>query len=413
MSTEWRASVNLGPDRGVWHPRTWQDVVDAAAGGLLDESPWLDLKRELKSGKPGNNDLAVDAAAMALEGGMLLYDVEDHDSRAGKVVGVELAGMADRVDQVARGKIRPPLMVRSVEIEDPARPGWGCLLVIVPPSPQAPHMVDNMYYGRGDRGNRKLTDEDVRRELARRAQHHLDLSEQLRLLRDEDYAPHEFGHLYVIVQPLAARDDLLADFLTGSDAQLKIRYKADQISRELGQGWAPALSDATRPQRRADGLAFTSAYGQQDIREQSFVEVVVREDGGVALTCGRGTDSLPRAGHTDPRLTFPTLLLGLTHSALSVAAQLAVEVSGYQGQWSVGVLLDQMKGVTAHRGNAGFHDGTPYSRDEYEQQTVTSTVELVDDAPAVVQRLLGKLMRGLRVDGIYLPYSPEKLRKAS
>ncbi len=395
----------------MWHPRTWKDVVDAAAGGLLDESPWVDLKKLLKPGKPGNNDLAVDAAAMALDGGMLLYGVEDHDSHAGKVVGVELAGLADRVDQVVRSKIHPPLMVRSVEIEDPARPGWGCLLVIVPPSPQAPHMVDNVYYGRSDRGNRKLSDQDVRMELARRAQHHSDVSDQLRLLRDEDAAPHEQGHLYVIVQPLAAREDLIADFLTGGDAQRAILRYSEQISRGLGYSWSPGLNDASRPQRRADGLAFTSSY-DHEIKEQSFVEVVVREDGGVALTCGRGTDSLrkPSYDNNGYRVTFPPLLLGLTHSVLALVARLAVDVSGYQGQWSVGVLLDGMKGATAHRGNAGFHDGTPYSRAEYEQQTVTSTAELADDVPAVVQRLLGKLMRGLRVDGLHLPYSPEKLR---
>lgn len=123
MGTDFTGAVNLGPDHGMWRPRTWQDIVSAAADGLLDESRWVDLKRELKAGRPGNNDLAVDVAAMSLEGGMLLYGVIDHESRAGEVVGVELAGLADRVDQVTRMKVHPPVIVRSVPIEDPARPG--------------------------------------------------------------------------------------------------------------------------------------------------------------------------------------------------------------------------------------------------------------------------------------------------
>jgi hypothetical protein len=37
---------------------TWADVVEAAAGGLLDESHWVDLKRELATGKASvNTDL--------------------------------------------------------------------------------------------------------------------------------------------------------------------------------------------------------------------------------------------------------------------------------------------------------------------------------------------------------------------
>jgi hypothetical protein len=67
--------------------------------------------------------------------------------------------LADRVDQVARDKVQPPLVVRSQEVSD--RPGWGCLLVHVPPSAQAPHMVDYVYYGRGDRANVRLGDEQV------------------------------------------------------------------------------------------------------------------------------------------------------------------------------------------------------------------------------------------------------------
>jgi hypothetical protein len=37
----------LGPGKGRWTPAGWSDVVEAAAGGLLDESHWVDLKQEL------------------------------------------------------------------------------------------------------------------------------------------------------------------------------------------------------------------------------------------------------------------------------------------------------------------------------------------------------------------------------
>jgi hypothetical protein len=97
------SSAYLGPEKGRWTPTAWSDVVEAAAGGLLDESHWVDLKQELPAGKRTHNtELAQDLASLAVDGGLLVVGVEDHDSRAGKVCGVELARLADRVDQVAR-----------------------------------------------------------------------------------------------------------------------------------------------------------------------------------------------------------------------------------------------------------------------------------------------------------------------
>ena len=180
----------LGPGKGRWTPAGWSDVVEAAAGGLLDESHWVDLKQELPAGKRTHNtELAQDLASFAVDGGLLVIGVEDHNSRAGKVCGVELAKLADRVDQVARDKVRPSLVVRSHEVPDPDRPGRGCLLVHVPPSPQAPHMVDYVYYGRGDRANIRLGDEQVRAILEGRQRGRLDVVAELLRMADDDPIP--------------------------------------------------------------------------------------------------------------------------------------------------------------------------------------------------------------------------------
>lgn len=412
---DFTGAVNLGVDHGMWRPRSWQDIVTAAAGGLLDESRWVDLKRELKAGRPGNNDLAVDVAAMSLEGGLLLYGVVDHESRAGEVVGVELDGLADRVDQVARMKVHPPVIVRSVPIPDPDRPGWGCLLVIVPASAQAPHMVDNIYYGRADRANRKLSDQEVRQAIAVRAQSEHDVGRQLRALRDEDPGPkpHQRGHLYLVAQPLAAPADALVEFITGPDFQMDILMMARSVTQQLGVQWDPRLTSATRARRRADGVAFTSYDDPGRIDEPSLLEVVLREDGSVALTCGRGTDTLTsRMTEESEAVVFPVLVLGLAHSVMMMAGRMAQHAGGYQGQWAVGVLLDNLKNVSPFDGRATWGDmGVPYSRAEYEQLTTTTTMELTEQTSAVVERLLGRLLRGLGVDSRYLPYSVESLQK--
>src|SRR6266540_7148296 len=72
------STAYLGPETGRWAPGTWTDVVEAAAGGLIDESHWVDLKQELPSGKAKHNtDLAKDLASLAVDGGLLVIGVED------------------------------------------------------------------------------------------------------------------------------------------------------------------------------------------------------------------------------------------------------------------------------------------------------------------------------------------------
>ena len=129
--TERPISAYLGQDKGRWAPKDWSAVVEAAAGGLLDESHRLELKRELPSAnRASNTELAKDLASLAVDGGLLVIGIEDRDSRAGNVCGVLLAGLADRVDQVARDKVRPSLVVRSHPIADPDRPNpeWAACL---------------------------------------------------------------------------------------------------------------------------------------------------------------------------------------------------------------------------------------------------------------------------------------------
>lgn len=91
MAEQRPSSAYLGTEKGRWTFSTWADIVDAAAGGLLDESHWVDLKQELPAGKRTHNtELAKDLASLAVDGGLLVVGIEDDNSRAGKVCGVEV-----------------------------------------------------------------------------------------------------------------------------------------------------------------------------------------------------------------------------------------------------------------------------------------------------------------------------------
>ena len=73
------SSACLGPEKGRWTPTAWSDVVEAAAGGLLDESHWVDLKQELPTGKRTHStELAQDLASLAVDGGLLaVYGMQE------------------------------------------------------------------------------------------------------------------------------------------------------------------------------------------------------------------------------------------------------------------------------------------------------------------------------------------------
>jgi hypothetical protein len=419
VAEQWRGSAYLGPEKGRWAPAAWSDVVEAAAGGLLDESHWIDLKQDLPAGKPKHNtDLAKDLASLAVDGGLLLIGVEDADSRAGNVCGVELAKLADRVDQVARGKVHPPLVVRCHEVPDPDRPGWGCLLVHVPPSAQAPHMVDYVYYGRGDRANTRLGDEQVRAVIDAHARGRADAAAVLRRMADEDPFPadtRQFGHLYLLAQPETASEEALVELLAGADAVRVIQEIIGQIVRARGiPGFEPDAHQLLERVPRAEGLAMTSYSADEGPhREQSLLELVIREDGGIRLTCGRGTDAFPRPGFAPPdqptMAVIAALVLGLAYVLAALAGLLADQFAAYQGQWRLGLRMDRLRGAVPLdllQGHPLNRPGNPYSRDEYEKVTSASTEELINAPHAVTERLAAPLLRGLGVASLYLPYKP-------
>jgi hypothetical protein len=145
-------------------------------------------------------------------------------------------------------------------------------------------------------------------------------------------------------------------------------------------------------------------------REQSLLELVIREDGGLRLTCGRGTDTFPPRGFPRPDrppvAVIAMLVLGLTHSVVALAGRLAGEYAGYQGQWRLGIRTDRLRGAVPLdllQDPLG-RLGNPYSPEEYEKVTSAATEELLNAPHAAAERLVAPLLRGLGIGSRYLPY---------
>jgi hypothetical protein len=226
----------------------------------------------------------------------------------------------------------------------------------------------------------------------------------------------QLGHLYVLAQPETASQEALVEFLARSDALRVIRETIAAVVRERGSsttGFEPDLHQLSNQVPCAEGSALAS-YSAEDgpRREQSLLELVIREDGGVRLICGRGTDIFSREmfppTNRPPTAVIAMLVLGLTHSVAALAGRLSDAHDAYQGQWHLGIRMDRLRAAVPldHLQDVLHQPGNRYPRDEYERATSASTEELVTAPHAVAERLVAPLLRGLGIAHIYLPYKP-------
>jgi hypothetical protein len=147
---------------------TYADADAAASAGRVFEHHYLELKSEYTNAN--NEELAVDLAALANDSGLLVVGVAE-DRATGRSIGLTpftLDGFVERVEQVARAFLDPPLNVECTTLIDAIRPARGIVLIRVPASELAPHQANERYYGRNERGTYRLSDAAVEVLMRRR-----------------------------------------------------------------------------------------------------------------------------------------------------------------------------------------------------------------------------------------------------
>ena len=147
----------------------------------VTEGPHLDYKRELGT-KGEYRDLAKDVAAFAnAYGGYLVYGVEEKKEGDEGEAEIEIVGLAipdidgflSALEQTVRARTTPSVEVRTKAIElstkeeDEKEPRY-VVVVEVPPSLNAPHMADHVFYRRGDRTSSPMDYMEIRRAFSQR-----------------------------------------------------------------------------------------------------------------------------------------------------------------------------------------------------------------------------------------------------
>jgi hypothetical protein len=397
----------LPPCRGL-APRTEAALETAAKDRHLVETHVLELKRELPpGGDSANKELARDLASLAIDGGLLIIGVDEDKDYA--LTPVPLDGLAERVEQVAGSRIDEPLPLTFFEIESAAKPSDGYLLARVPASPRAPHMVDNRYWGRGDKTKYMLSDAQVERLIAQRARWAVNAETALNDWIAADpiaLDQRQNAHLFVIADPVPPRERLLLPVLGVGDWTAAFRTLVTATTNQGGATFAPDMTThLSYFSTTADGWAWKSyaVFGQRDEgeqgreRERGALIVEVCENGQLRMMCGRATED-----YNGKRLMIDDLVLGLTARMVSLAEGVS-HAAGFLGSWDFGVGVTMLKGAISHRrytrDGFGF-PGPPYTADNYSATTRASLAEIERGTGPVVERLLGHLYRAVGADQV-------------
>lgn len=394
-----------------WPPRTEADILAALARGDVVESSQLDVKLKVGNTDGERRGTAKDLASFAIDGGALLIGVrEDKENRKFFAAPFDLNDVVERIELIAATLVEPSLPVHPREIPS-ATDGLGYVWVDIPESPDAPHMVDGRYYGRGERTNRKLGDAEVLRlhrgrgselafsRAALDALHNQDPYVSARLNADEGAEPlTEHGHLYLVATPHRRVVDRAEDLLWRSPERLRgFDQAADRDVPDLLRGAVSYLSSGSRIVPRSTAISLTSfrENGQADPFAESYgMEVRVESDGtvGVIFT---GFSSATDGDQTGE--IVDAMLVGGAWKLLSLARSVALYI-GYKGSWDIALRATFLQGrqSSAVSDDRGFYR-TPkpaYDQSTYEQFTRVDGRDLERPAAAVC-RLVRPLLRAV------------------
>lgn len=378
----------------IWRPRTWDEVE--ALKGQAQESQALDFKRQIGT----NPEIAKDIAAMTVNGGVLIYGV-DEDKRtlvAAELTPVSLKGVEERLHQVAGSRVRPTPDFEVVSIADPSDKTVGVVVVVVPASSQAPHQWEERYPVRRGTTTEYLAEPEVER-LYRQRQR---LSGSPPTVED---LLEEFRQAPGTPLPVDGTD-------VGSFS-LVVRTASNDVTHPAGAWQQGALKAATTAaaQRQAGRLANSSLV--RTWKSLSNWEPLEADGWFASLPQG------PLSGSTDQHfsatLTYPARLSFLAQYALTVpdgqggtsykvaredelvyelipmlamAGEYFSEVDG-GGHLFTAIWLRGFNGaesqVARHRGWSG---GLPGAPDGVRSDARASAIDLRDEPEHVARRLI-------------------------
>jgi hypothetical protein len=384
----------------MWTPNSAYELEKLVLDGVLEEGSTLDFKKEVPS---NSKELSKDVAAMANDGGVLIYGIGEDNSGQPKLLHpFRLPGVAERVDSIIRTTLSEPPEVDIRTLPTPQDSEIGYLVVLIPASPRAPHMVtvkgDNRFYGRTAKGNTLLNEGEIARLYQRRQQWEQDREVHLEKVISELHIPPnpDFGYAYLFSRPVV-RTPMRLGALGERDTQRSVLYQLIQdVARpEVYQAnFSPSFSGGRFKAISAGWKNNMGGEGQTEPRD--VLDLEVHFDGEVRVFLGRAAERINQglrlfeAGLAETAvrfLTFCGILLEKIH---------------YFGPVDLGVAITGIKGASAWGSIlAGY--ATRFDQDFYKETLRETSSQLDKDARAIAARLLSRLFHASGAVGSFDP----------
>jgi len=396
----------------MWIPKTEDEIVRVVTSGSLEESAIFDAKKEL----PGKNlETAKDVAAMANDGGVLVYGIgEDEHGRPKILNPIPLKGQPERITAIVQTSIAEPPRIVISTIPTAADPSVGYLVVVVSASERSPHMVvarqDNRYYGRTATGNTPLNEAEVARLYERR--HQWEVDREVLLAQEIERAPLPprpgFAYLHLIAQPVLRRAEFLDSVVRDGQTIQGILHESVALVQDpsvFPRIYAPDFDVPSQWIHRTEGflgrLCFPSRV--DDPRAPAYaLELQIDFDGSGHLFCGRAAE------HKDGVFWFfPSIVIGNTIRFLTFLGGIYARAT-YVAMVDIGVAITGMRGTIPFSKDFSRRVSfAPYDRDEYRRTNRVSAITLEEDPHGIAKKLLMPLFNAIfqgRVDPSLVKY---------
>jgi hypothetical protein len=393
----------------MWIPKSIEEIEELVTSGQITETLQLDVKREMpKQNK--NIDIAKDITAMTVEGGTILYGVEeDANGRPYKIYPIELKGARERIDLIVQTSISEPPDIQIREYKKADDPSVGCLAIIVCPSPRAPHMVilskDNRFYGRSDTGNVRLTQAQVELLYARRKRWEVDRDQLLdQEIEQWGVTPEpNVGFLYLFGRPVSGGADMLEDAAQNTKQSIR-----ELLYQKLAASIAPGVFSEFYPsdfnsgamfRQQLDGwmshMSHMSLYRTTPIKttpQSEILSLKIDDNGGGHLVCGGAAAVVPNG----MLILSEALIAGLTTRFTHLLAGIYDE-AGYVGQVDLGIAVIGIEGARSSK-LSSFHpmdtiDPIVLEQPEYRRHDRFSALKMLEDPRGIAKSLVMRLIQ--------------------
>lgn len=402
-----------------WIPGSELELKDAIKNGNADETHFLEFKASIPEGNSGNKELARDLASFSLDGGVVIVGVAESETGF-NLAPIETAGLPERVLQVVQTRIEPRLIVRTTILPSLEQEGRGYLVIQIPASDRAPHMVENRYVARDDKTKFYLDHTAVMRlheiQYSYNQMKSLEIEKQIA----RDPVPEEIRklpHLYITATPRMTSRPLFLNLVRSEDSPNLIRdwlkASGDRLPKVGNSDKSPLGGLVQSFALRHDGIALFSGnltnnrqFKNAEARSPEVItELEFSQEGQIRYFNGQiGQLDESESGERQPTL-YPRITCEQVREFIDFVGE-ASKHADFGGVWDFSVGISRIAGVRVLRDSARWFDEFRYEANAPDYIAHTSgDLHSITDAPGLLTaELMGRLARSLKMEDYLANY---------